>query len=514
MKSTVGDEIVCEENRLLKVEFRCQIKSVKDIESPTRALVEMALKEAGMEGNWFLNDPNRIKKRGCHRLVALRVEEKHGTKSIRLRCRPNGNDTAFEYSLFGPSVEEVEIAFSLLSRMNPYTMKINESNLLRKSFYSRAGRKFDPPKIDKLVLPLFPSESDSPNSESPAMKSPKWNPLRPRSLPKFNPPVPKPVDWLRARERGALGKDQSTRNDEVISEGSSDVTDNMRLVLSVGSLPTDWDIMDTALKALKDVSVRGYAKRTDASVAIMKKLNVRDFVSEMSDEYKTKHGFMRSLMMAMCKKAKYLERVISNQSIGSKRRKKAYSGYRITERGEMRLIELGYSIQDRDNCIHRHSLKHEKSKDHLYTSSQSHFENKTNDSDDENSSNQKTSTREIANMLVPDLMKTKKILDKHEDAVRNLEERESIIGSIDEKIKSAKSDILELEYGLKETQAKIASAEREFKLLLMKVGEKNKAIEELQKEKSDWEMDKSHYESELQKAINEAEIIFGGEDQT
>lgn len=465
---------MCEENRSLKVEFRCQIKSVKGLENPTRALVEMALEEAGMEGAWFLRDPNRIRKKGRHRLVALRVEEKYGTKSIRLRCKPSGNDTAFEYSLFGPSAEEVEMAFSLLSRMNPYTMKINESSLLKDSFFRRAERKFDPPEMGRLVLPLFPSENDSPNSESP-VETPKEDPQDITELPEEG--------------RGPSGEVAGTEANLLESE---DAADSTRQFLSAGSLPTDTHIIDAALKAVRDVSVGGFAKRRDASTAIMEKLGVRNFVGNMSEEYETEQGFMRSLMMAMCKRAKYLERVLSNKSRRGRRKKGGISGYRITERGERRLIQMseaGWNERE----------KYKESSD-----------NKINYSEGENSSPQQTSTREVAGTLVPNLMRTKRILEEHEEALRNLEERESLIRSIEEKIKSAKSDILELEYGIREAQAKIASAEREAKLLIVKMGEKNKILEDLQKEKSDWEKDKSHYESELQRAIDEAGLVFGG----
>jgi hypothetical protein len=96
------------------------------------------------EGTWVLKDSRRIRKKGRERFRAIRLESKYGSKSIRIWCRPMGNDTSFEYSLVPPQETDIEMAYSLLLRVNPITMKIPESTDLPGAFVERV---FDVPPM-------------------------------------------------------------------------------------------------------------------------------------------------------------------------------------------------------------------------------------------------------------------------------------------------------------------------------------------------------------------------------
>lgn len=124
---------------IVEIVFDNSIKrSEKKVVNPTRALMTAILEEAGFDGVWGLKDSRRIKKKGRERFGPIRIESRAGAKSIRIWCKPRGNDTAFEYSLSAPEGTDLQMSFAVLKRVNPVTLKVAESPSLPMAVLSRA----------------------------------------------------------------------------------------------------------------------------------------------------------------------------------------------------------------------------------------------------------------------------------------------------------------------------------------------------------------------------------------
>jgi len=115
--------------------------------NPTVSLVRGILEEAGLdeEGSWTLKDSRRIRRKGRERFGLIRMESKYGVRSLRVWCKPRGNDTSFEYSLVPPPGLDLDMAFGMLSRVNPITLRILESDALPGAF---VGRVMDVPPLN------------------------------------------------------------------------------------------------------------------------------------------------------------------------------------------------------------------------------------------------------------------------------------------------------------------------------------------------------------------------------
>lgn len=112
-------------------------RSERKISGATLDLIGTVLRNAALdEGEWSLRDSHRIKKKGRERFRAIRVESRSGAKSVRIWCKPRGNDSCFEYSLVPPAWMESEDVFKILRRANPVTLDVPESPALPGAFLS------------------------------------------------------------------------------------------------------------------------------------------------------------------------------------------------------------------------------------------------------------------------------------------------------------------------------------------------------------------------------------------
>ncbi len=123
-------------------EFRISFENLfrraeKKIAGPTVDLLRVILKNACLdEGEWVLKDSRRIKKKGRGKFHAIRVESRSGAKSVRVWCKPRGNDSCFEYSLVPPHEISAEEVFKILERANPVSLEVPESPALPGAFLS------------------------------------------------------------------------------------------------------------------------------------------------------------------------------------------------------------------------------------------------------------------------------------------------------------------------------------------------------------------------------------------
>jgi hypothetical protein len=296
-----------------EVVFDCVIRGLdRRLAGPTTGLVERVLNEAGLDGVWTLKDSRRIRRKGRDRFSTMRIESRGGSKSIRMWCKPQGNDTAFEYSLYPPKDVNIDSAYSVLSRVHPVTLQIPESRLLPGAVLGRLvgvepigglerkGKCLEVAEKEDAVEPTVEAEREGATS----------------------PP-----------------NEDGERGDSVLA------------------LDPGWELscdeaVDRALLALSFVADRGYAKRSEASASIIENLDIKGFAGGASDSYTSVEGSMRALTMALWKRKRYIERITAN-SRGGGGPSDSIRGYRITPKGERRLEsligEFGPEVRSRIN---------------------------------------------------------------------------------------------------------------------------------------------------------------------
>lgn len=276
----------------------------RKISGATMELVGTLLKNAGLdEGEWILKDSHRIKKKGRERFHVIRVESRSGAKSVRVWCKPRGNDSCFEYSLVPPAGIDADDVFHILKRANPVTLEVAESPTLPGVFLSHV---IDAPP--KLAIPER-TQAVEVKEEPPAAEE----------APEEEINVPAPLG--ENRPAGGLIKPQET---------------NIEFSLAVDEpcLLSDQEVMDKALLAISFVSVDGYAKKIEASNSIIKNLKIREFVENISGgTYTSVEGAMRALTMALSNRGHYIQKLHYPSGEGVR-------GYKLTAKAERRILAL------------------------------------------------------------------------------------------------------------------------------------------------------------------------------
>lgn len=292
-----------QEQATVEVAFDCGDKKLeRRLEGPTTGLLRRVLEEAGLEGVWTLRDSHRIRRKGRGRFSAIRMENRCGAKSIRIWCKPQGNDTSFEYSLWPPKEADIDSAYRLLSRVHPVTLQISESTLLPGAFFDRVVR----------VSPMG------------------------RSL--------KPVECVKVREEDQKIDQEVPVPCEVESHASEQKSIESAGAILPLAVDPSWDLwqdeaVDRALVAISFVAEDGYAKKSDASASIIEHLDIKGFCGGASDSYTSVEGSMRSLTMALWKRKRYIERIQSSSRTG-KGASDSVKGYMITKKGQKRLEQI------------------------------------------------------------------------------------------------------------------------------------------------------------------------------
>ena len=292
-------------------------RSERKISGATLDLVGTILINAGLdEGEWTLRDSHRIKKKGRERFHAIRVESRSGSKSVRIWCKPRGNDSCFEYSLVPPADIEPEDVFKILRRTNPVTLAVAESPSLPKAFLNHVIGM--PPKL------VIPEKTEVVDVEE-VVEVPKVQ--------------EKSEDGLKMSEEGSenIGGGQPLPESNKPAGGLIEAQDEplgFSLVVDEPCLLSEQEVMDKALLAISIVAIDGYAKKTEASESIIKNLCIREFVENVSGgTYTSVEGAMRALTMALSNRGHYIQKIRYPSGDGVR-------GYKLTAKAERRIKTL------------------------------------------------------------------------------------------------------------------------------------------------------------------------------
>lgn len=280
--------------------------SEKKILNPTVKMLEFALSNAGFsEGTWVLKSPHRTRKKGAERFRAMRLE---GT-GIRVRTKPGGNDTCYEWTIFPPQGMDQDSIFSDLCSLHPTSMRSTRS-MAATGEGGIMGSLFD--RIADSKPGLLPDDL--------AVK--KHNNF-------FKPntdEIQSDLDEFATDLEGVTS----------VAEISVELAPAMERIESLDisetgeTLSSDFAV-DRALIAFK-ISGCGadFVRRTVLSEGLVKLLNIEG-LSKKSAVYGSVKGAMRVLLMSCCGKG-YMERIMYGEN--------STNGYRLTEEGKKRLALL------------------------------------------------------------------------------------------------------------------------------------------------------------------------------
>jgi hypothetical protein len=438
---------VIDQKTKARVSFDCVIKGVdRKVEGPTVSLVERVLEEAGFGGEWVLKDSRRIRKKGRGRFSVIRMESRFGAKSIRMWCKPKGNDTCFEYSLYPPSEANLDEAFSLLEKVNPITLSIPESALLPRAFFGRVldlPQPMIPPKRSpKLFLVEEPKQKDDVVSEGEACGG---------------------------GEKAETVADNPT--EEKITQVAGEETQqkpspepNVSLAIDDESDLWDRDVADKALLAISLVAEGGFAKKAEASASIIRNLEIERFSSGGSECYQTVQGAMRALTMALWKKWRYIDRVRYATEDG-KGASDTIRGYQITAKGSKRLETLG-AVRERTELAVSRAEPSEPS-----------TENKVVEASPE------IVSKAVSRMNMEAI---KEMVAKHESANRQINEVSEVVQSLDGDLKSMGFEMEGLEAVESERRKRLAEINLELEEIIAKKNDLAEKIEKKRKERLQW----------------------------
>lgn len=431
-----------------KVAFDCAIRGMdRKLETPTAGLVQRILEEAGLGGEWTLKDARRIRKKGRARFSVIRMESRAGAKSVRIWCKPKGNDTCFEYSLYSPPEVNIEEAFSLLENVNPVSLSIPESALLPGAFF---GRVLDLPqpivpskKPPKLFLVEEPRQEVSHSSSEEVEKGKEA----------LEPSVEKGV--------------ANAEPEKATAKSAPDSVGESPLSLSIEDESDLWDkdVADKALVAISLVAEGGFAKKAEASASIIKRLEIERFASGSNECYRTVQGAMRALTMALWKKWRYIDRVRYATEDG-RGASDTIRGYQITAKGQKRLESLATG-KEREAS---------KAPSEVASEIPTQFRRT------------EISPTIASEAVSPMNMNAiKDMVSRHESANKQIEEVTEVIGSLDADLRSMGIEMEGLEAVEAERRRRLAEIGEELKEIAAKKKELSEKIDKRQEERLQWE---------------------------
>lgn len=434
-------------------------RTEKKMAAPTVELISKILTNAGLdEGEWVLRDSHRIKKKGRDRFHAIRVESRGGAKSVRIWCKPRGNDTCFEYSLVPPADVEAEIAFSVLRRANPVTLQVPESRDLPEAFLRRVIGIPDKPTERIPILEVADKAPREPLEEREEENRVELRPTTAEAAAALESPIP-----------NALEANDMTTSEE---KGRS-------LLLDESVILSDQEVMDKALLAISFVAQNGYARKNEASNSIVENLGLKNFVSQISGgTYTSIEGAMRALTMALRTRGRYIERVHYTTADG--RASEGVRGYKITAKGEKRIMAL----RDRyDESV--------ASKIAPRWSSESESANGVTPSPSERPSEEIVMVSEIDSLTSAGIAKLRSLLDEHQTAESHAKEVDAILANLDLEVADLRLDLTAFELAEKEKMRQIQELERDIERIKTKREPVEQKIKQKMSERGEWERDKA-----------------------
>lgn len=451
-----------EQSTGVDVAFDCVIRGLdKKLAGPTTNLIERVLEVGGFEGQWSIRHSKRIRKKGRGRFAVIRLENRGGAKSIRMWCKPQGNDTGFEYSLYPPAGVDIEMAFRTLQRVHPVALSIPESDRLPGAFVDRLVG-VPPMARVRDAVECVEVEEEAEDSEEATHGS--------------------------DAEQGFVeGRDEAVENQQgpraQVDEGPNGTGSDTLKIEPKWNL-WDEEVADRALLAIAFVAEDGYAKKSDASASIIGHLGVKGFCGGASDTYTTVESSMRALTMAMCKKWRYIERVRCSSRSG-KGVSESVKGYKVTAKGERRISLIkGRFGEEVLRMVEARAVAA---------------------AADPSQSEVAASVAPSASMTMSDY---KSMVAAHDDAERQIREIDEVIGGIDADIGSIRIDLEGLESVGRERMKRIKELESELRHIQSKRGELEERITQKERERAEYMAMREPHEREIVRV--ERAIGLGG----
>lgn len=287
--------------------------------TPTLKMVEMALKNVGFsEGVWLLKSPHRTRKKGAERFRAIRFDG----AGIRVRCKPGGNETCYEWTLFPPAGTDQDLLFSDLCSLHPKDLRVVRSATSVRSEAAVFGGFMKHLMTDQKPTMEVPPANRQPDEkeESPVFADNDDEPQEDELEREFEE-----IDLLQTQNGASetFGRKMSTISSLDISGMES------------GKLRSD-PVLDRALIAL-GIAMKGMDSipRGVSSEVMVRKLNIGGLL-ERSRVYDSLKGAMKAIMMSLHRRG-YIDRVMGKRnSVGGQWVK----GYTMTNKGRKRLAML------------------------------------------------------------------------------------------------------------------------------------------------------------------------------
>ena len=431
----------------IEVVFDCVIKGFdKRLEGPTVALVGRVLDEAGFDGLWTLRDSRRIRKKGRGRFAAIRIESRAGAKSVRVWCKPKGNDSCFEYSLYPPADVEAESAFRVLSRVHAVTLEVAKSALLPSAVL---GRIMDVP--NSLAPPPEACEATEVENEACVLES-----------------IDEEGDSAEEeRESATTAAEESESESKTDVAGAGDLDRGQDLTIEPNSDLWDREVADRALMAIAFVAEDGFARKAEASSSMIRHLGIEQFASGGSECYRTVQGSMRALTMALWKKWRYIDRVRYSSDDG-RGASDAIKGYKITPKGHKRLDAIGGSFGPRASAL-------------LGDRTPVVIQRAEIDRPAEG-----ITAATVGAAASIDIETIKGMVQRHEEAKKQIEEHDEVIASMDAEIRSLGIELEGLSSVEADRRRKLAEMQLEIDEIARKKSEVSKRLGKKTDERRQW----------------------------
>jgi hypothetical protein len=425
------------------------------------------------EGDWSLRDSRRIKKKGRERFHAIRIEERSGRKSIRVWCKPAGNDSCFEYTLLPPADIDTNALFGLLRRVNPVNLQIPESKELPRAFIEHVIGSA--PKI----VPLAPASDEEKEAEAEETQDELGF--------EAEAEIREAVQDLDRLDRGV----DASQIAEAVSPPKESVQSKFPLRIDEPVLMSDQEVMDKALVAIGIVAPNGYAKKKEASDSIITRLGIKEFIRDVSGgTYTSVEGAMRALTMAL-RGSGYIERVHYTAVDG--RVSDGIKGYKLTPKGLKRIQSLSGEMKPVAS-VALEAIE-EDAETAVSDKSQEIFGSEEGDSLGE---------QREGGLNSEDLPRLKSLISEHEEADLQLKEIDGILGNLDSEIADIGLDVTGLELAEREKTKQMEALQGEIQRIIDKKASAAEKLTRKRRERREWEEMKSPHISE--KARVEAEI--------
>ena len=294
---------------MLEVKFERISFSINEKKTlnPTLKMVEMALMNAGyMDGLWMLRSPERKRKKIGERFRAIRHDSTGN--GIRIRCKPGGNETCYEWTLFPPSGTDVDMLFQDLCTLHPKDLRIIRSSTAAASeVASLAG-------LYKRVVDSKPELAHVRKEEMHSVEKHEDD----------EEEASNHEDPLVASNNVTMEDAAVAVRPEMHRIESLDISN-----MGLGGVEGDFTVSRVLVAFGVALGGERYIRRSDSSEIMRRLLNI-DGLTATSPVYSSFKGAMKSIMTVLCNKG-YIRRIVANN---------VTSGYEITKKGSSQIEAL------------------------------------------------------------------------------------------------------------------------------------------------------------------------------